>query len=173
MEYKINCICRNSVFGSKETFLNSFNNVKDSESNKLEICIGFNDDINFMLEKISNFKKIKLSLILFTNISKIPKIIFNLINIRELYIFDNNIEYIQFNILKLQKLEKIWIQNNKCNKLYLCDLQNLRYISSSELNDDLIYLKKRLLFRLYFLIHKSSIIKNLKYKINKILIFLL
>jgi hypothetical protein len=181
--YKIN-------FESNETFLNHLKDVEDNENNKLWVYsdIDFKEKVSlkpwlktienfqdncinnlkFIVYELLKFKKIKLFLFLnYYDLTKIPKIIYSLENLIELCLISNDIDHISFNICKLQKLKKLWISNNNFIKfpLILYDLQNLQVIYIFGYKNDLK--QKRLLFRLYFVICKSYILK--KFFIYKIL----
>lgn len=164
MEYRINCI-------SKEIFLTSLKNVKDIEENELRIeYCGI--DINFMIQELLKFKKIRFTLFLhMLGLFQIPKNIYNLKNLKVLSLVCNLIDNIPFSIYKLQKLEMLWINNNSLKKfpLILYDLQNLKVIYVIE-HKNIInnFKRKRLIFRLFFIFNKKLICnyKMLKRLIN-------
>jgi hypothetical protein len=167
-------------FESKKTFLNFLKNVNDNEKNDLRVHydlyrdIDSSNNIKFIIEELLKYKKIYLYLFIpYTNINKFPKNIFNLTNLRYLDICKTNIDHIPFSICKLQKLDTLWMYETNFKKipLILCDLQNLQVIYIFAYKNDINFLKKkRLLFRLYFIICKSFILKILKYKILQKLI---
>lgn len=157
MEYEIN-------FESRETFLNFLKNVEDIEKNYLFICTYLvdNNDVNFIIDELLKFKKIRLYLdFCHSNITIIPKTVYSLKNLVFLNLSHNYINNISISICKLQKLRTIFINdNNFFNYPYIiCDLQNL---------SNIYVVKTRLIFRLYFLIHKNFL--KLNYKILKKLI---
>jgi hypothetical protein len=156
MEYEIH-------FESRETFLKKLKNVEDIEKNLLFIWnngIGI-IDINFIINELLKYKKIRLGLqFIDSNLTIIPKTIHSLENLMFLNLSGNNIDYIPINICKLKKLHTLFIHCKK-NPYVICDLQNLECIYTDiephKKNKIIFYKKKRLIFRLYFLIHKSYI----------------
>jgi hypothetical protein len=151
MEYDI-------TFVSRETFLKKLKNVEDIENNSLYIWNNHNEliYINFIIDELLKFKKISLGLQFFDTNTKIPENIYNL--------------HIPISICKLQNLKSIIINDVFFKKipLALCDLQNIEciYTNIQPHKNFIFYKKKRLIFRLYFILNKSYIFnKILKYKI--------
>jgi Leucine-rich repeat (LRR) protein len=83
------------------------------------------DDLFIKICKCTNLVGLRLD---YLNISTIPSVIGNLINLKFLYLEHNNLECVPIEISKLSNLESLYLNNNYLTTLpkQLCELENLK-----------------------------------------------
>lgn len=117
--------------------IEDYDQVVDDEKEFISFEFNDFDNFDYIISKLSETKKINMQIIInFLALENIPESIFNLKNIFELDLYDNNLKNIHPDIVKITNLNFLNISHNKLEDfpINICECKNLKFLDLSNCN---------------------------------------